>query len=851
MVNCYLFQDKLPCVSRLQEMSHHSKLSNRFSPLTREDDDEDEPMETTLNSGPPGWEDASLSGMSSKGSMDSATKSSHSSASKKKPKKRSKAKRSVKDLSQSTNLPPTTTADVFHPFSSSVDMEKELDPSIPSAQLTNKTDFTMTDAFHSFSDSLTTTTMTLDSRKPQASEPQIQFSFARGRSRGGRGGGRMATPSYRQSQPTSPSTSTLSIFPSSRPPTSTHPSGHLPQATISTPSSRPSSLKNALKVTSVSISPPQTNINSQLDSPTLTRPTPLVTPEESASTKAPSSNPSDTLPLPQQSSPTTSTTNPTTFFTFRAQLTFRLPRSHTGVNVAHHFNEWANASFNLLQNFSLLPFHQENGQQITDISQLQDDKEFYSTYFHNHRVLQHGNLTGMIHFTTLTPWNTIKKPSSKYFTWLHQHEVFLNYTKFKTDTLVPCGFLLGAHPSHLRRNEAEEELRGSLGLEDDSIPFQLASRQISVPISEGSRERFAFQAVVVETATASAATLRERFYELENPSSATLIYPYTGGYQFVPMLKSKEWPIEKILKLAKIHVAIVQDLHPLYLENLQDIHHVVNDSGDSLLQGFASFEHQNTPVFHSMHNMGLGKNKVLLVNSSMRGIAIEKLGSIHEILHANIPSAFHPNVFTTGRVQLTNGYHDSISACNYSAYANDLISTYSHHISEASPPEQPKRPRIVHLSYSSAVSAVTVPPTVHTNTAQTLAEGTIASLTSKDVNDLFHRLQPYISSNNTTTTASGITIEELDSRMQESQREVLSIREGLNSSINDLSSRLETISTRMERQNSIILNMEEHFRESLRDFSIKLRELYELATKPSTSPAASTSKQVHWGSSAP
>jgi hypothetical protein len=91
----------------------------------------------------------------------------------------------------------------------------------------------------------------------------------------------------------------------------------------------------------------------------------------------------------------------------------------------------------------------------------------------------------MVHFQVGTPWGQLKKPSSPYFSWLHLNQVFLNYTKFKTDTLIPCGFLVGAHPGFFRRDEAEEELIGSLGLADNSIPFQLSSRNISVPIADG------------------------------------------------------------------------------------------------------------------------------------------------------------------------------------------------------------------------------------------------------------------------------------------------------------------------------------------------------------------------------
>ena len=104
--------------------------------------------------------------------------------------------------------------------------------------------------------------------------------------------------------------------------------------------------------------------------------------------------------------------------------------------------------------------------------------------------------------------------------------------------------------SVFRRDKAEEELSGSLAMDDEPIPFQLASCNISVPISDGGKERFSFHAIVVETSTQHTAALCEWFYELGNSLTATKRYPYIGGYQFVPMLKSKEWPISKIYHLA-------------------------------------------------------------------------------------------------------------------------------------------------------------------------------------------------------------------------------------------------------------------------------------------------------------
>jgi hypothetical protein len=107
--------------------------------------------------------------------------------------------------------------------------------------------------------------------------------------------------------------------------------------------------------------------------------------------------------------------------------------------------------------------------------------------------------------------------------------------------LVPCGFFVGAHPGHFRRNEAKEELLTSLGLDPNEIPFQLSSHLVSVPIKEDDPLRYSFNAVVVETSTKHAANLRERFHGLQDPQIAIGDYPYTGLYQFVPMVKSRRF----------------------------------------------------------------------------------------------------------------------------------------------------------------------------------------------------------------------------------------------------------------------------------------------------------------------
>jgi hypothetical protein len=106
---------------------------------------------------------------------------------------------------------------------------------------------------------------------------------------------------------------------------------------------------------------------------------------------------------------------------------------------------------------------------------------------------------------------------------------------------------------------------------------------------------------------------------------------------------------------------------------------------------------------------------------------------------------------------------------------------------------------------------------------------------------LFECMKPYL---DTATSTAGITIDELNHRI----KEVLSIRDNLHSSITDLSAQLEHMTSNMEWQISIILGMEGQCKESFTEFSLRIKELYDYIKHTSTPHSASTSKQVHWGS---
>jgi hypothetical protein len=168
------------------------------------------------------------------------------------------------------------------------------------------------------------------------------------------------------------------------------------------------------------------------------------------------------------------------------------------------------------------------------------------------------------------------------------------------------------------------------------------------------------------------------------------------------------------------------------------------------------------------------------------------------------------------RVQLARRQNDTISACDCSTYPNDLLSAYNRQKVDSNI-SAPKRPRTVHLSYSSATTVSTNASGL-TNPHPTGRNSTISSLTDKDIDALFERITIY---------AIGLiciwfSVEELDTKMQQFCDKVLSIRDSLNTSISDLSTRLQTMTTKKEMPNSIILGMENSFKESIADFSLKL-----------------------------
>jgi hypothetical protein len=434
-----------------------------------------------------------------------------------------------------------------------------------------------------------------------------------------------------------------------------------------------------------------------------------------------------------------------TTFSFRAQLTWGLP-SGTRVNLPQLFREWVAATHKLIPDFALLPFNDDKGQVIVSPDQVPDDNpSFFQDYYYNHRVLNHGNMTGMVHFRCTVSWSKVKRMKDPYFKWLHLHKIYLNLTKFKSATLVVCGFLVGAHPGHFRRDDAEIELRSRLHLPEE-FPFQLSSRTITVPKDPGKHaERFSFPAVAIETYTRHAKNLRKSFFLQPKPAEAALHFLYTGPYQFVPMLQSKEWPVQKIYQLAKVHAKLCENLKVLYIENLQDIRNKIGDQGHTLMRGFlgmmVTVNGNSIPLIQSIHNTGKKNVKAVLVHHEHYEYAIEQMTVIHHALLSGVPHDYHDKVFIDNlEAGLTSSQQGTIQSCNSSQNANELLQLYNPQDAEADNSKTAhKRLKPSVISYAAAASGtdMTVANIDQPNQTQTQQHTTISSLTDQDLDQLY------------------------------------------------------------------------------------------------------------------
>lgn len=341
----------------------------------------------------------------------------------------------------------------------------------------------------------------------------------------------------------------------------------------------------------------------------------------------------------------------------------------------------------------------------------------------------------------------------------------------------------------------------------------MSSRTISV-LKESSKEaeRYSFPAVTVETSARQAKTLREAFFSQPKPSEVTATFPYTGPYQFVPMLQFKAWPIIKIFQLANVHVKLCDNLQVIYVQKLQDIRNEIGPQGHTLMKGFlglaVTVEGRGTfPLIHSIHNTGRATVKAVLVHRENYDYAIAQLAAIQEALLSGVPQEYHANVFVDNlEAGLTGSQRDTIQSCNSSQQANELISLYNPQDAEVQPTESTKRFRPTVISYA-AVATSSVDSSQDT-TSQTTTQQVmnISSLTDQDLDQLYERLKHHI--NIVDDTSPGITTEEMERMVTESNNTILQVREEMRTSVADLKADVANIGAQVKKQNAVVVGVQ-------------------------------------------
>lgn len=146
---------------------------------------------------------------------------------------------------------------------------------------------------------------------------------------------------------------------------------------------------------------------------------------------------------------------------------------------------------------------------------------------------------------------------------------------------------------------------------------------------------------------------------------------------------------------------------------------------------------------------------------------------------------------------------------------------------------------------------------VHSETTMEHSKATVSPITFADLDNLYEKMKTYVG---TAANNSGFNIDELESRMAQSTKEVKEVRDQLSLSVTSVTARVNTLSddtklhteqmsSEIQCQNIIILGMQQQFQESMLDFSAKLQDLYNQPThmlQPIT-PMTTTSGQRRRG----
>jgi hypothetical protein len=309
-------------------------------------------------------------------------------------------------------------------------------------------------------------------------------------------------------------------------------------------------------------------------------------------------------------------------------------------------------------------------------------------------------------------------------------------------------------------------------------------------------------------------------------------------YQFVPLLKSKEWPISKIYKLAQLHVSIVEGLRPLFITKLQDINNVINAEGNSLMQGFYCMtvppdlqsESGITPpsqLIHSIHNTNRNTIKAVLVHYTKFDSAVDQLSNIANILKSHIHREFHNNVFVPDTEPALVGHRaDSVPSCNYSSYATALLNNFNPQDGEnPASISMAKRVKSIHITYAQAAA--------FPSPIQQL-QASLSTLTDMD------KLYDLMSTKFGEQFGSKVSIQDLKKQVTKTSLEINTIQTNfelqltsiqssvdqlttkVNTQYSEINATVQTLVETIEKQNFIIAGIQQEFKLSIETLTSKI-----------------------------
>ena len=175
-------------------------------------------------------------------------------------------------------------------------------------------------------------------------------------------------------------------------------------------------------------------------------------------------------------------------------------------------------------------------------------------------------------------------------------------------------------------------------------------------------------------------------------------------------------------------------------------------------------------------------------------------------------------------VGLTSGHRNTIHSCNSSHHAIELLQLYNpQDAEEESTPSSAKRFRPTVISYAAATASTNV-TTASSNSspAQTQQFTSISSLTDQDLDQLYERLKRHVEV--VDDDSPGISTEEMEKMVQESNNTILQAREETRKSVAELTAQVDNINTAVRKQNVVVVALQKTLAETSLDLKTSVNE---------------------------